>query len=100
MQQLELYKKISELTSQVTGNEFENFEAFGLAPSTNMLDANMGIEEIEPEKIMQPTQDYNNDNFDNDLGGGGLDLGGMDFKLKTKMHDLGEFVESDDYDMG
>ena len=49
MQALEMYKKNSELTSQVTGNEFENFDGMGLPASTNLLDANMGIEDIEPE---------------------------------------------------
>ena len=43
---LEMYKKNSELTSQVTGNEFEQFENYGAG---NLLDANMGIEDIEPE---------------------------------------------------
>lgn len=94
MQMLEMYKKNSEITSQVTGNEFNELEGFGLAPATNMLDANMGLEDIEPEYNEQKGNDLPGDTFDE---GAGLDLGGMDFQLKSNLDDLGEFQGGDDY---
>lgn len=94
LQKLEMYKKNSEIASSVPGNEYDELEGFGLGPSTNMLDANMGLEDIEPEYADRKNADMLDDGMGDTAG---LDLGGMDFGLQHQMDDLGEFQGGDDY---